>query len=167
MKNREGGIVGYNVQVAVDAEHHLIVAHEVTNDGLDRHQLSSMAGKAKEAVSATELTVVADRGYFKSVEILECTQSGIIPLVPKSMTSNSLAAGRFDKQDFIYIAEDDEYRCPARQRAIWRFRTVEGKVGARRHVPYRHRHSAAGVPPHAMSAMPSRAGNWRSSADEP
>jgi hypothetical protein len=125
MKNREGGIVGYNVQVAVDAEHHLLVAHEVTNDGLDRHQLSSMAGKAKEAVSATELTVVADRGYFKSEEILECTQSGIIPLVPKSMTSNSLAAGRFDKQDFIYIAEDDEYRCPAGQRAIWRFRTVE------------------------------------------
>src|ERR1700682_3721144 len=125
MKNREGGIVGYNVQVAVDAEHHLIVAHEVTNDGLDRHQLSSMAGKAKEAVSATELTVVADRGYFKSEEILECTQSGISPLGPKSMTSNSLAAGRFDKQDFIYIAEDDEYHCPAGQRAIWRFRTVE------------------------------------------
>jgi transposase len=125
MKNREGGIVGYNVQAAVDAEHHLIVAHEVTNDGLDRHQLSSMAGKAKEALSASEITVVADRGYFKSEEILECTQSGINPLVPKSMTSNSLAAGRFDKQDFIYIAEDDEYRCPAGQRAIWRFRTVE------------------------------------------
>jgi hypothetical protein len=125
MKNREGGIVGYNVQVAVDAEHHLIVAHEVINDGLDRHQLSSMAGKAKEAVSATELTVVADRGYFKSEEILECTQSEISPLVPKSMTSNSLAAGRFDKRDFIYIAEDDEYRCPAGQRAIWRFTTVE------------------------------------------
>jgi hypothetical protein len=75
--------------------------------------------------SARRKTVVADRGYFKSEEILECTQSGIIPLVPKSMTSNSLAAGRFDKQDFIYIAEDDEYRCPAGQRAIWRFRTVE------------------------------------------
>jgi transposase len=76
MKNREGGIVGYNVQVAVDAEHHLIVAHEVTNDGLDRHQLSSMGGKAKEALRASEITVVADRGYFKSEEILECTQSG-------------------------------------------------------------------------------------------
>jgi transposase len=125
MKNREGGVVGYNVQVAVDAEHHLIVAHEVINDGLDRHQLSSIAGKAKEAVGATELTAVADRGYFNSEEILECTQSGIGPLLLKSMTSNSLAAGRFDKQDFAYIAEDDEYRCPAGQRAIWRFRTVE------------------------------------------
>jgi transposase len=125
MKNREGGIVGYNVQAAVDAEHHLIVAHEVTNDGLDRDQLSSMAGKAKEAIGASELTVVADRGYFKSEEILECTQSGIIPLVPKSMTSNSLAAGRFDKQDFIYIAEDDEYRCPAGEHAVYRYTSME------------------------------------------
>src|SRR6202162_5884970 len=125
MKNREGGIVGYNMQVAVDAEHHLIVAHELTNDGLDREQLSSMAGKAKEAVSASELTVVADRGYFKGEEILECTKSGITPLVPKSMTSNSLAAGRFDKQDFIYVAEDNEYRCPAGQRAIYRYTSME------------------------------------------
>jgi transposase len=125
MKNREGGIVGYNVQTAVDAEHHLIVAHEVTNEGVDRDQLSSMAQKAKDAIGTQELTVVADRGYFKSERILECENSGITPLVPKSMTSNSRAEGRFDKQDFIYIAEDDEYRCPAGQRAIWRFTTVE------------------------------------------
>jgi transposase len=125
MKNREGGIVGYNVQTAVDAEHHLIVAHEVTNEGVDRDQLSSMAQKAKDAIGTQELTVVADRGYFKSELILECENSGITPLVPKSMTSNSRAEGRFDKQDFIYIAEDDEYRCPAGQRAIWRFTTVE------------------------------------------
>jgi transposase len=125
MKNREGGIVGYNVQTAVDAEHHLIVAHEVTNEGVDRDQLSSMAQKAKEAIGTQELTVVADRGYFKSELILECENSGITPLVPKSMTSNSRAEGRFDKQDFIYIAEDDEYRCPAGQRAIWRFTTLE------------------------------------------
>ena len=125
MKNREGGIVGYNVQTAVDAKHHLIVAHEVTNEGVDRDQLSSMAQKAKDAISAQELTVIADRGYFKSELILECENSGITPLVPKSMTSNNRAEGRFDKQDFIYIAEDDEYRCPAGQRAIWRFTTVE------------------------------------------
>jgi transposase len=125
MKNREGGIVGYNVQTAVDAKHHLIVAHEVTNEGVDRDQLSSMAQKAKDAIGAQELTVIADRGYFKSELILECENSGITPLVPKSMTSNNPAEGRFDKQDFIYIAEDDEYRCPAGQRAIWRFTTVE------------------------------------------
>jgi transposase len=125
MKNREGGIVGYNVQTAVDAEHHLIVAHEVINEGVDRDQLSTMAEKAKEAIGAKALTVVADRGYFKSELILECANSGITPLVPKSMTSNNRAEGRFDKQDFIYVAEDDEYRCPAGQRAIRRFTTVE------------------------------------------
>ncbi len=125
MKNREGGIVGYNVQTAVDAKHHLIVAHEVTNEGVDRDQLSSMAQKAKDAIGAQEVTVIADRGYFKSELILECENSGITPRVPKSMTSNNRAEGRFDKQDFIYIAEDDEYRCPAGQRAIWRFTTVE------------------------------------------
>ena len=125
MKNREGGIVGYNVQTAVDAEHHLIVAHEVINEGVDRDQLSTMAEKAKEALGADELTVVADRGYFKSEEILQCAQCGITPLVPKTLTSNNLAAGRFDKQDFIYIAEDDEYRCPAGERAIKRCATLE------------------------------------------
>ena len=125
MKNREGGIVGYNVQTAVDAEHHLIVAHEVINVGVDRDQLASMAGKAQEALGADELTVVADRGYFKSEGILKCTQSGITPIVPKCMTSNSRAEGRFDRQDFIYVAEDDEYRCPAGERAIRRFTTFE------------------------------------------
>jgi transposase len=125
MKNREGGIVGYNLQAAVDAEHHLIVAHEVITEGVDRDQLSSMAEKAKEALGTDELTVVADRGYFKSEGILECTRSGITPIVPKSLTSNNLAEGRFDKQDFVYIVEDDEYRCPAGQRAIRRFTTLE------------------------------------------
>jgi transposase len=89
MKNREGGIVGYNVQTAVDAEHHLIVAHEVINEGVDRDQLATMAGKAKEALGTEELTVVADRGYVKSERILECTNARITALVPKSITSNT------------------------------------------------------------------------------
>jgi transposase len=125
MKNREGGIVGYNVQTAVDAEHHLIVAHEVINEGSDRDQLATMAEQAKEALGADELTVVADRGYFKGERILECTNAGIMPLVPKSITSNSRAEGRFEKQDFIYVAADDEYRCPAGERATWRMTTIE------------------------------------------
>jgi len=125
MKNREGGIVGYNVQTAVDAKHHLIVAHEVVTDGVDRDQLAPMAEQARQAIGTEELTVVADRGYFKSEQILECTQSGITPIVPKSLTSNNRAEGRFDKQDFIYVAEDDEYRCPAGERAIRRFTTLE------------------------------------------
>src|SRR5271169_3756621 len=125
MKSRDGGIVGYNVQTAVDTKNHLIVAHEVITEGIDREQLAPMAEQARAATGIDALTVVADRGYFKGEQIRQCDQAGITPLVPKSMTSNSRAEGRFDKQDFIYIAADDEYRCPAGQRAIKRFTTVE------------------------------------------
>ena len=122
---RGTGIVGYNVQTAVDAKHHLIVAHEVTNLGHDRTQLFSMAQQARSATGGEELTVLADRGYFKGEEILNCERAGITTLVPKPLTSNSKAEGRFDKRDFVYIAESDEYRCPAGQRAIKRFTTIE------------------------------------------
>jgi len=125
MKNRDGGIVGYNVQSAVDAKHHLIVAHEVITEGVDRDQLTPMAEQARAATGIDDLTVVADRGYFKGQQILECEQAGITPILPKALTSNSKADGRFDKQDFVYIAADDEYRCPAGQRAIKRFTTIE------------------------------------------
>jgi transposase len=125
MKSRDGGIVGYNVQTAVDAKHHLIVAHEVITAGIDRDQLAPMAELAREATGIDALTVVADRGYFKGEQIRQCDQTGIIPILPKTLTSNSLADGRFDKQDFVYIAADDEYQCPAGQRAIKRFTTIE------------------------------------------
>ncbi len=122
---RGTGIVGYNVQTAVDAKHHLIVAHEVTNLGHDRTQLASMAKRAREAIGENELTVLADRGYFKGEEILECETAGIKTLVPKPQTSSNKAVGLFDKKDFHYIAADDEYQCPAGERAIRRFTTVE------------------------------------------
>jgi len=123
---RGTGIVGYNVQTAVDARHHLIVAHEVVNQGHDREQLASMAGRAKASTGEDGLRVLADRGYFNSPEILKCEQADIIPLVPKPATSNAKADGRFDKRDFVYNKRRDEYRCPAGQRAIWRFTAVEG-----------------------------------------
>ena len=122
---RGTGIVGYNVQTAVDTKHHLIVAHEVTNVGHDRTQLFAMAKQARSATGKEDLTVLADRGYFNSPEILDCDQAGMTPLVPKPLTSNSKADGRFDKRDFVYVAADDEYRCPAGQRAIKRFTTIE------------------------------------------
>jgi hypothetical protein len=125
---RGTGMVGYNVQTAVDAKHHLIVAHEVTNVGHDRDQLSSMAQKAREATGRNSLTVLADRGYFKGEEILDCERAGIKTLVPKPQTSNNKALGLFDKADFRYIPRKDEYRCPAGQRAIWRFKTVENDL---------------------------------------
>src|ERR687897_3008075 len=99
------GIVGYNVQTAVDVKHHMIVAHQVINVGHDRTQLASMAKQARAAVDQTSLTVVADRGYFKGEEILECEQAGIHALVPKPLTSNNRAEGRFDKADFVYRAD--------------------------------------------------------------
>lgn len=125
MMTRGAGMVGYNVQAAVDTKHHLIVTHEVTNDGVDRDQLSSMAMQAREAMGVEVLSVVADRGYFKSEEILACHEAGITAFVPKTLTSGATAVGRFGKGDFIYDAARNEYRCPAGQSLIWRFSHVE------------------------------------------
>jgi transposase len=131
MAARGTGIVGYNVQAAVDTKHHLIVAHEVTNVGNDRAQLSGMAGQAREAMGHEALTVVADRGYFDGEEVLACERAGIAPLVPKPLTSGAKAEGRFGKQDFVYLAGDDEYRCPAGERLTWRFDNVENGMTLR------------------------------------
>lgn len=125
MKTRGTGIVGYNIQTAVDAKNHLIVAHQVTNIGSDRDQLTSMAKLARAAMGAEELTVIADRGYFKGEEIVACHEAGIVAIVPKTTTSGAKADGRFDRADFIYDPEKNEYRCPANQTLIWRYSTVE------------------------------------------
>ena len=119
------GMVGYNVQTAVDTKHHLIVAHEVTNVGNDRGQLSNMASQAKDAMGVEALEVLADRGYFKGEEILACEPLGVTPILPKPLTSGAKADGRFGKQDFIYIAEQNAYRCPAGQRLPHHMTTVE------------------------------------------
>jgi len=125
------GIVGYNVQAAVDARHHLIITHEVTNVGSDRAQLSKMAQQARDAGGFEALTVIADRGYFKNEEILACDQAGMTPLVPKPLTSGAKAEGRFGKQDFVYIPQDNVYRCPAGERLTWRFDSVENGLTLR------------------------------------
>ena len=115
------GVVGYNVQAAVDTKQHLIVTHEVTNVGNDRAQLTKMATAARDEMGTTKMQAIADRGYFNSNEIKACTEAGITPLVPKPMTSGAKADGRFGKADFIYLKKDDEYQCPAGERAIHRF----------------------------------------------
>jgi len=122
---RGTGMVGYNVQIVTDAKHHLIVAHEVINEGHDRSSLWSMAQHARQAVGKDNLQVIADRGYFKGPEILACEEAGIRTYVPKPMTSNAKAEGRFSKADFIYIARDDEYQCPAKQRLRRHHSSVE------------------------------------------
>jgi len=117
--------VGYNVQTAVDTKHHLIVAHEVTNVGNDRGQLANMAGQAKAAMGVDVLEVLADRGYFSGEEVLACEPLGVIPYVPKPLTSGAKAQGRFGKQDFVYLPQDDAYRCPAGETLTRRFTSVE------------------------------------------
>ncbi len=125
MKTRGAGIVGYNVQAAVEPEHHLIVAHEVTNVGSDRAQLAAMAERARGAMDTEELTAVADRGYFSGTQIVDCEEAGITAYVPKPLTSSGRKAGRFTKQDFVYEPEHDQYRCPAGEALTWRFVSVE------------------------------------------
>lgn len=125
MKTRGNGIVGYNVQTAVDTKHHLIVAHEVTNKGSDRAQLASMSQQAKDILATDELTVVADRGYYSGEEIRACEQAGIKTYLPKVQTSGNQAKGTFGKRDFIYHAKDDEYECPASERATHRMTSHE------------------------------------------
>ena len=122
---RGSGVVGYNVQMAVEAANHLIVAHEVTNEGHDRHRLASTADAAKTGMACDQLTVIADRGYYNGEQIFACEKNGVMPLVPKTQTSSSTAAGRFDKRDFRYDANSDTYRCPANEEANRRMTTVE------------------------------------------
>ena len=119
------GIVGYNVQAAVDVQHHLIVAHEVTNSGSDRGQLSVMGQQAQTAMGTPSLEALADRGYYKGEDILACERAGITPYVPKTLNSSAKADGRFGKQDFVYDPEDDTYRCPAGERLTRRCSTIE------------------------------------------
>ncbi len=129
------GTVGYNVQTAVDTKHHLIVEHEVTNIGGDHGQLSKMALSAKNAMGKPKLKVLADRGYFSGPDIRACELAGITAYVPKPLTSASRKKGLFTKRDFIYVARNDEYRCPAGERAILRFKTVEKDMNLRVYWP--------------------------------
>lgn len=114
-------IVGYNVQTAVEAENHLIVAHEVTMLGYDRDALSMMAIAARDAMAADQIGVIADKGYYKGEEIVASEEAGISVVVPKPMTSNAAARGRFDKADFAYDSAQDIYICPAGERLTYRF----------------------------------------------
>jgi len=122
---RGSGVVGYNVQVAVDTEHHLIVTHEVTNTGSDRSQLAKVASQAKAVLGADRLDVVADRGYFNSPEILACAQADITVTLPKPMTSGAKSDGRFGEQDFVYQSKEDVYRCPAGEKLTYRYTNEE------------------------------------------
>jgi transposase len=130
---RGSGVVGYNVQVAVETQHHLIVAHEVTNDGCDLAQLSAMGKEAKAVLEVEQLEAVADRGYWDSAEILACDQAGVTVTLPKPMTSGAKSKGRFGKQDFVYLPEEDAYRCPAGEKLRYYYSNVERGLTLRRY----------------------------------
>ena len=130
---RGSGVVGYNVQVAVDTEHHLIVAHEVTNVGNDTAHLSNIAGQTKAALGVEKLEVIADRGYFDGEEILACDQADITVTLPKPQRSGAKSEGRFGKQDFVYLADEDVYRCPAGEKLRYRFTAEEHGQKLRRY----------------------------------
>jgi transposase len=130
---RGSGVVGYNVQVAVETKHHLIITHEVTNVGSDRSQLSHVAQEAKAVLQTDSLDAIADRGYFSGEEILACQNAGITVTLPKPMTSNSKAEGRFGKQDFRYIPYEDVYICPAGERLTYSFTTEDKGLVLRRY----------------------------------
>ena len=130
---RGSGVVGYNVQTAVDTEHHLIVTHEVANVGNDRSQLANVAKQAKAVLQAEELEAVAGRGYFNGEEILACEQAGIAVTLPKPLTSGAKAEGRFGKQDFVYLPEEDVYRCPAGENLKYYFTASEHGQNLRRY----------------------------------
>ena len=130
---RGSGVVGYNVQVAVETENHLIVTHEVTTSGSDRSQLARVGKAAKTVMQTATLEAVADRGYFNSPEILKCHEAGITVVLPKPMTSGAKSAGRFGKQDFVYLPGEDTYRCPAGERLKYRYSNEEDGKELRRY----------------------------------
>jgi transposase len=130
---RGSGVVGYNVQAAVDTKHHLIIAHDVTNVGTDRAQLSRMAKQTKEILGTESLDVVADRGYFSGEEILACDMAGITVTLPKPLTSGNKLKGRFVKPDFRYVPQEDVYLCPAGERLAYHYTNEEEGLELRRY----------------------------------
>jgi transposase len=119
------GLVGYNLQAAVDTGSHIVVAHEVINLSHDRTSLASMGEQAREATGVDTLTVLADRGYFSGSQVLACEEAGLVPICPKPLTSGAKAEGRFGKQDFVYQPDTDSYRCPAGETMTRRFSSLE------------------------------------------
>jgi transposase len=120
------GEVSYNVQTVVDRKHHLIVEQDVTNEGLDNHQLFSMAQRTKQMLDQTELQVVTDMGYYNQEELKRCEEAGITAYVSKPIVSKNTARGLFGKEKFVYEPDRDCYRCPAQERLEFRFETQEG-----------------------------------------
>jgi transposase len=114
MRTAHGHAVSYNVQSAVDAQHGLIVHHEVTHDGTDNAQLEPTAKAAQQVLGRDTLTVVADAGYSNGTQFVACEEAGITPYVPPNRAPQRKPGGElYTVEDFSYQADTDTYRCPA------------------------------------------------------
>lgn len=161
---RGSGVVGYNVQVAVETQNHLIITHDVTNSGSDRAQLANVGKAAKEVLRSDTLQAVADRGYFNGPEILACHEAGITVTLPKPMTSGAKSEGRFGKQDFVYLPEEDAYRCPAGERLKYRYSNEEDGKKLKRY--WTTACSACPLKPECATGPERRITRWESHTQE-
>ena len=143
MKSGGGTDVCYNVQIAVDGKHHLIVTQEVTNEVTDLEQLGPMGLAAKEALGVETLEVVADRGYHNPVQVAICEANGVTPYVPAPRTSRAESRGLFSKEAFVYDADRNAYRCPAGQ---WLKQCSQGRKADRQIRYYANRSACSGCP---------------------
>src|SRR5882724_5341111 len=125
MHTRDGAVVGYNAQLAVDAKHKLIAAADVTNEVSDTQQLADMALAAKGNLELKQTEVLADAGYYNAAEVSRCLEHGITPFIPKADTSANTARGLYGKSQFKYDAVKNEYVCPAGAALTYRFSTYE------------------------------------------
>ena len=113
MRTPRGHQVAYNAQIAVDAEHDLIVAFDLTNEGNDLQQLHPMAKQGKAAVGADQVSVVADTGYANGAHGKQCEQDGITAIVPHAERVNPKGKQYFSRDQFNYDRENDSWSCPA------------------------------------------------------
>jgi transposase len=110
---RHGYQVAYNAQIVVDSEHKLIVAFDLTNEGNDQCQLHPMAVQGQQAVEAEQVTVVADTGYSNGEHGQRCEADGITAIVPRAETVNTEGKEYFSRDQFVYDAARDTWKCPA------------------------------------------------------
>jgi transposase len=135
--------VGYNVQIAVDAKHKMIVAQEVTNQVVDMGLLQETAEPARAILDVERIDVVADKGYFRTEDIEACEKAGLTPHVPRPQRGSSASKGFFRKDEFRYDAERDAYICPAGQLLATRY---ESKLRNMRKVDYANRAACPACP---------------------
>ncbi len=147
LKKHGQTVAGYNVPVAIDAKHKLIVASEVVNDGNDTGQLHAVADAATQALGVETLTVLADSGYYNGETLKECEADGITAYVPPPQRNGRLAAqGRFSHEEFRYDADADAYRCPA-EAQLRPMSGLKEDASGKRYILYVSRKSDCGTCP--------------------